>query len=191
MQESKANSITLHDDKPQSIARLVSHLYFGEYDLSVHKRHPDGLTTEAILQAAFLGRDADFLSPKITELLAAEVDEGDENGLQDRSEIGRHVGVYIIADKYDIPGLRKKALDDMLGVIALGEHDEYIWLIIDLLTAAGVNEVEWKEKIDRYFEGYVSGHLTDQRFYEWVEERDLTERMIKAAFREGGERALD
>ena len=177
LQENNTSSVTLHDDYPQDVACFVHYLCYHHYYPSTNDAD-EGLSTLDLLKVALVNKYDEAKISTITLIENTNEDRG-----RNWARFIRHSNLYVLADKYDVPGLKEIAMEAMVDLMHASDH-LVVWDLVGRLSASGVDESKWKDSITEYLDACVAEFLEDDRFYEWIIRHKLVKQMMKAAFRE-------
>lgn len=78
-------------------------------------------------------------------------------------EVSQHAGMYVMADKYDIGGLKSYSLDQMCKCVAF-QSKESIWLIVDLVVSTVLDTTALNDRLGLCFANNINYYKEDSRF---------------------------
>ena len=158
-QEAQKHEITLHDDNPYQVARMVCWMHYDQYPCGRFTKltaTPE-VTVDKILKVAFGVKDIEVVNDLFRQKLDHAV------------VLPQDVSLYLMADKYDVPDLQRRCVPELINSLEKGFDLEGFWRILDFIKETTVDTELLKDGLCVYLVANLGRYVYDVRFYELIE----------------------
>ena len=146
--------MTLHDDDPSMVARMILWCYSGRYPvLWTDRTNAIGPTLETMLQAGRGGEKSSMYDSTARSIMPSEV----------------HLCMWVLADKYEMQDLASDAQGSL--TVSMAGNLEAFWSFLPWLEGLPANvAIELEKSMVAHARARVEHYLSDDRFKTVIED---------------------
>ena len=158
--EAQSNEVALHEDNPANVARMITWMYHGGYNYGQHFKAPSNprVSLDQLLKAASVGEP----SPGIDNHFST-IDNT-------KTRVNVNLRVYLMADKYDCPGLREYCIQKIFPSDDGSCLEQGLWPVVDFIKETAVDTKPLKDRMCVFLSKNLKRYVEDERFEKMTKE---------------------